>query len=428
MSTLSNQPYKGARDFYPEDKRVQDYIFGVWSRVVESYGYEQYNAPIIEPTEIYSAKSGEELVNEQTYRFEDRGGRDVTIRPEMTPTVSRMIAARRQETSYPARWYSIPNLWRYERPQKGRLREHWQLNVDIFGVGTIDAEIELMLIAHDIMQEFGANQEDYTIRVNSRQLVAIIMGEYLRLDPQQSHQIVKLLDRRAKMNPGAFEEEARTVVSDDDTMNKLQRLVDAETFADLPEEIQNSEPIKSIQMMFTHLNDNNIHNVKFDVTLMRGFDYYTDIVFELFDNNPENPRSMFGGGRYDGLVELFGAEQLPVAGFGVGDVVIEEFLRSNNLLPDIRSKTDLYIIPVGNVLRESQGIAKLFRQEGINVAVDISGRKTDKQIKSALSKSIQHVLFVGNAELDKEKFNLKNLDEHTEQELSIPEIIAHFKR
>ncbi len=428
MPNLSKQPYKGARDFYPEDKRVQNYIFSVWQNVVESYGYEEYDAPLIEPTEIYTAKSGEELVNEQTYRFEDRGGRDITIRPEMTPTVSRMIAARRQETPYPARWYSIPNLWRYERPQKGRLREHWQLNVDIFGVSTIDAEIELVLIANGIMSKFGAKQDDYTILVNSRQLVGIIMGEYLQLDPSQSHRIVKLLDKRKKVSDEAFFSEARQVVENDETLEKLKNIVEAESFAELPEEIRSSEPIKTIQLMFTHLADNNIDNVKFDVTLMRGFDYYTDIVFEVFDNNPDNPRSMFGGGRYDGLVELFGADALPVAGFGVGDVVISEFLKEKDLLPELTSITDLYIIPIGDVLREAQGIAKLLRHEGVNVAVDITGRKTDKQIKTAVNKSIRYALFVGDNELNREKFNLKDLKEHTENELSIPEIVAHFRQ
>ncbi len=427
MANLSTQPYKGARDFYPEDKRVQDYMFGVWRKVVESYGYEEYAAPIIEPTEIYAAKSGEELVNEQTYRFEDRGGRDVTIRPEMTPTVSRMIAGRRQETAYPARWYSIPNLWRYERPQQGRLREHWQLNVDIFGVSTIDAELEMLQIVTDIMAGFGAAQEDYKIHVNSRKLVVAIMAEYLQLDATQSHKVTKLLDKRQKIGEEAFYSEAEQIVNDSETIDRLRTLVEAKSFADLPEGIQDNESIKTIQAMFTYLKDNNINNVKFDVTLMRGLDYYTDIVFEVYDTDPANSRSMLAGGRYDGLVELFGVEPLPVVGFGWGDVTLEAFLRGHDLLSEIESETDLHIIPIGSVLRESQGIAKLLRQEGINVAVDISGRKTDKQIKAALSKSVRYVLFVGDSDLDKERFNLKDLKDETEQELSIPEIIAHFK-
>jgi len=169
--TLSTQPYKGARDFYPEDKRLQNYLFDVMKKVVESYGYEQYDAPILEPLELYLAKSSAEIVNDQTYAFEDRGGRKVVIRPEMTPTVSRLVAGRRQELSYPLRLYSIPNLWRYERPQRGRLREHYQLNVDLFGVSGLSAEHELIQIADKLMKTYGAKPNMYKIRVNSRKLI-----------------------------------------------------------------------------------------------------------------------------------------------------------------------------------------------------------------------------------------------------------------
>src|ERR1700685_1265044 len=175
---LSTQPYKGARDFYPEDKRLQQYMFTIWRQVVERFGYEEYDAPILEPLELYLAKTGEEIVNEQTYVFEDRGGRKVVIRPEMTPTVSRMVAARRQELAYPLRWYSIPNLWRYERPQKGRLREHWQLNVDVFGIEDLTAEHEVIQIADGIMQAFAAKRSQYVIKLNSRKLTDSFLREY----------------------------------------------------------------------------------------------------------------------------------------------------------------------------------------------------------------------------------------------------------
>ena len=160
MTTLSSQPYKGTRDYYPEQKRVQNYIFNTWRTVVERFGYEEYGAPMLEPIEIYAAKSGQELVNDQTYVFTDRGDRTVAIRPEMTPTVSRMVAARRQELAYPARLYSIANFMRYERPQRGREREFWQLNVDLFGVDDVAADVEVIAIADSILKEFGANKGD----------------------------------------------------------------------------------------------------------------------------------------------------------------------------------------------------------------------------------------------------------------------------
>ena len=184
--SLSTQPYRGARDFYPEDKRVQKYMFSVLRRVAESFGYQEYDAPIIEPLDIYAAKTSEEIVNEQTYSFTDRGGRQVTLRPEMTPSVSRMVAGRRQELAYPLRWYSIPNLWRYERPQAGRLREHWQLNIDLFGVADLSGDHEIILISDSIMRALGARRDSYEIRLSSRLLINWLMGEYLRLEHDQT--------------------------------------------------------------------------------------------------------------------------------------------------------------------------------------------------------------------------------------------------
>lgn len=425
---LSTNPYKGARDFYPEDQRIHDYIFSHWKNTVESYGYEKYDAPILELTDIYRAKSGQEIVDQQTYNFTDRGGRQVSIRPEMTPTVSRMVAARRQEIALPARWYSIPNLWRYERPQNGRLREHWQMNVDIFGVDTIDAEIELIMIANDLMKSFGAKQEMYTIKLNSRKLTALIMSDYLNLNAEQSHLMIKLLDRKDKVPKDTFEFEADKIFNStqqsSNSMQKLDSLLSARSMADLPEELLNNRYVQQIRILFTHLRENGINNVRFDVALMRGFDYYTDIVFEVFDNHPDNNRSMFGGGRYDGLVGLFGVQPLPTVGFGIGDVTMQNFLEKHGLMPEIKSSVDVYLIPIGDTVRQVHGIAKIMRQEGVNVAVDITDRKTDKQIKSASKMGIKYVMFVGETELNNEHFTLKDLDSGEESGVSLERAIS----
>src|SRR5581483_8335522 len=210
---LSTQPYKGARDFYPEDKRLQKYLFSVMRKVVESFGYEEYDAPILEPLDLYTAKTGDEIVNEQTYSFTDRGDRKVVIRPEMTPSVSRMVAARRQELAYPVRWYSIPNLWRYERPQRGRLREHWQLNVDLFGVETLDAEVELIQVSDALLQAFKAKREAYTIRINSRQLMNSLLQEHLGLGEVEAQTVSKLIDRMHKLDYGKFVTQLESVLS-----------------------------------------------------------------------------------------------------------------------------------------------------------------------------------------------------------------------
>jgi histidyl-tRNA synthetase len=410
---LSTQPYKGARDFYPEDKRLQKHMFAAMRRVAEQFGYEEYDAPILEPLELYLAKTGEEIANEQTYTFEDRGGRQVAIRPEMTPTVSRMVAARRQELGYPLRWYSIPNLWRYERPQRGRLREHWQLNVDIFGVNNLLAEAEVIQVADGILKDLGATHDMYSIRINSRRLMDFIFHDYLGLDGVQTHTIAKLIDRMHKMPHEDFIAETDAVFTpsqrDAGASNKLIGILKIKTLEHMPEAIRMSSPAMELKELMHVLRESRITNIYFDSTIMRGFDYYTGIVFEFFDENPDNNRSMLGGGRYDGLVGLFGVEPVPTVGFGFGDVTLQNFLTGHDLLPSGRPETDVYVALVGPVYAQAQRIIDDMRDMGANVAVDITGGKAEKQIKAAIKKGIHYIMFIGEKELKEEQYEVKNL-------------------
>ncbi len=423
---LSTQPYKGARDFYPEDKRLQKYMFGKWRAVAERFGYEEYDAPILEPLEIYLAKTGEEIVNEQTYAFEDRGGRKVAIRPEMTPTVSRMVAARRQELAYPLRWYSIPNLWRYERPQRGRLREHWQLNVDIFGIAGIEAEYEIITLVDAMFKAFGARHDMYEIRLNSRKFMDYVLGEYLKLNQKEAHAVSKLIDRLHKMERGGFISKVDAVIGPkklaDGAVEKLLAVLDTQDLAKLPPELKRHESVSELQAMIDKLRAAGIRNVVFDASLMRGFDYYTDIVFEVFDKHPDNNRSMLGGGRYDGLVGLFGVTPVPTVGFGWGDVTLANFLELHHLLPALRPETDVYAVLVGEVAEAAAKPIAQLRSLGINVAADLSGRKLGDQLKAADKKGLNFALVIGGSELAAGKFKLKNLADGTEQTLELKKI------
>jgi len=262
MSKLSTDPYKGVQDFYPEDMALQNYVFSVWRKVSEQFGYQEYSASLLEPAELYREKSGEEIINEQTFKFTDRGEREVVLRPEMTPTLARMVAARRKTLKFPLRWYSIPNLFRYEKPQRGRRREHWQLNVDLLGLSESEAEVEIITLADSIMAGFGAKREDYEIRLNTN---------------------------HSKEN---------------------------------------------LEQVINKLKEAGITNLKVDETLKRGQAYYTGVVFEFFDTDPANPRSILGGGRYDNLMELFDVEKVPAVGFGAGDVTMKDFLETHGLLPN----------------------------------------------------------------------------------------------
>jgi histidyl-tRNA synthetase len=428
VNTLSSQPYKGTRDYYPEDKRIQNYIFSVWRKVSESFGYEEYGAPILEPLEIFTAKSGQELANEQTYTFVDRGGRTVAIRPEMTPTISRMVAARRQELAYPARLYSVANFMRYERPQRGREREFWQLNVDIFGADGVASEAEIITLSDNIMKEFGAQSQDYVIKINNRKLINFMMAQYLGLDAVQAQLMVKLLDRKSKIGPQDFIDQAKEIFDDqaDASLPKLENLLNATSMADLPPEIRDSSAVREVQELFTLLERAEVKSLVFDITLMRGLDYYTGMVFEVFDTHPENNRSLFGGGRYDGLVGLFGAEPISAVGMAPGGTMIENFLDVHGLIPPLHSTTDVYIAVMGDVVREAGKVARDLRFKGVNVELDMSARKLDKQIKTVLKKNIPYILFVGEEEINSKMYTLKNIASTKEYKLDIAGIVELF--
>ena len=352
MTKLDTAPYKGVRDFYPEDKFIQKYIFGVWRRVTESFGYEEYDASVLEPTEIYTEKSGEEIVNEQTFTFEDRGGRSVTLRPEMTPTLARMVTARRRELGFPLRLYSIPNVFRYEATQRGRLREHWQLNGDTFGVDNINADIEIITLAHKTMKAFGANPEYYEIRIN--------------------------------------------------------------TYAPTKESLDN---------VIENLKKAGLENIKIDDTLKRGQAYYTGVVFEFFDTDPKNPRSILGGGRYDNLTALFGDTELPVAGFGWGDVTMKDFLDTHGLLPEYKPATELYIALTDIKLREeARELLSDLQIEGVNVAIDWSERKIGDQLKTADKQKVPFILVFGEDEVKTGMYKIKNMKTGEEKTVKKEEI------
>ena len=426
QNKVSTEPYKGVRDFYPRDKFIHSYILDTMSGVAESFGYQAYDASILEPLELYASKSGEEIVNEQTYKFTDRGDRDVTLRPEMTPTVARMVAAKRRELSFPLRWYSIPNVFRYERPQRGRLREHWQLNCDIFGVSGIEAEVEIIMLAYRIMKAFGANDSDFSIRIFSREVLNLWAKEGLGLTPEQTFRFTKVLDRVGKMSNEDFRKKMFEIVGDDGKVDQVMEFLTSPDFKKvLDETIYTSEENKQVLAIFDKLKALGVpeSTLKYDPTLARGFDYYTGVVFEVFDTSPENNRSLFGGGRYDNLLEIFDAEPVPTVGFGMGDVTMQNFLETHNLLPDYTSRTDLYITTVGtDVIPGAMQLAEELREHDISVAVNVLDKKLGDQFKHAEKNAIPFALIVGENELQSNTFKLKHLPTGEEKEVKREDI------
>jgi len=403
---------------------VQNFITNTMREAAESFGYVEYNASVLEPSEIYEAKSGEEIVNEQTYTFIDRGDRSVTLRPEMTPTVARMVAGRRKELAFPVRWYSIPNLFRYERPQRGRLREHWQLNCDLFGVTDPAGDAEVIALAAHVLTHFGADNSMFEIRVNHRNLLDTLFRDVLELSETATYQLSKLIDRKDKMASEAFAEEAQGIIGEkSESLVRLLSASDLGGFLAISEELKQSTGAAELKSVLEHLKANGITNVSFSPTLVRGFDYYTGTVFEIFDTSPENNRSITGGGRYDGLVDLFGVEPVPAVGFGMGDVTVRDFLSGHNLTPAYTSPVDVYLVSISpEMLPHSEGLARYLREKGLSVAVDLSGRKVGDQIKTADKQGAPFVIVVGDEEVASGTFKLKHLGTGEEKAVSRDQI------
>lgn len=423
-SKLNTESYKGVRDFYPEDLFVQNYIFGVWENVVESFGYEKYDASILESADLYKAKTGEEIVNEQTYTFMDRGGREVTLRPEMTPTVARMVAGREKELVFPLRWYSIPNLFRYEKPQKGRLREHWQLNVDLFGPDSKEADAEIITIAYEIMKKFGAKDEDFIIKINNRKIINDLYQRF-GLSGENAYKVSKIIDKKDKIPKEIFLSSLSEVIT-----SKAEEfaalLKSSEKLLDFVGKNENSEQLISL---IDRLSDSGVKNIVFDPSLMRGFDYYTSIVFEVFDMSGDNRRSVFGGGRYDDLLDIFGAKKVPAIGFGAGDVTIRDFLETHNLRPEYKPKTDLYLCVVEESYRgKVDELARNIRDKGINVSVDLSSKKISDQLKIAHKKKIPYVICIGEDEVKTSLYPLKDMESGEEKKVRVEEIVNLIRK
>ncbi len=412
---LSTEPYKGVRDFYPEEWAKLASVFGSIRRTLSLWGYEEYNASPLERAELYESKTSEEIVSEQTYTFFDRGERKVTLRPEMTPTFARMVAAKRREIPLPLRWFSLPNVFRYERPQRGRLREHYQLNVDLAGRADIQTDVEVISIAYELLKALGATPSDFVIRVSSRTLLEAAC----KATGFDSHDAIKtysrLLDRKSKMSLEEFE--AALGPEKSDPLKEIEAATDAS--------VQTEKT--ALSGMIDSLRALGIENVVFDPEIVRGFDYYTGMVFEIYDTNPENPRSIGGGGRYDGLVGLFGGEAIPCVGFAIGDGTLMDFLETHKLTPKNSSAPDVYIgVPSELDFGAAEKFARVLREKEVRTIVASSGRSLGDQIRDASRRGIPYFIAFGEEENLSQTVRIKELASGLQKEVSISEIPTFF--
>jgi histidyl-tRNA synthetase len=390
---LPVEPYKGVRDFYPQDQAFLNYVLTTMREVAQRFGYEEYHASVLEPAELYRAKGAEneEIATEQMYVFTDRGEREVALRPEMTPTVARMVAAKRREMGFPLRLFSIPNVFRYERPQRGRLREHWQLNADIFGSSSPAADAEIIALAHALMLAFGAHESDFTIKIGSRAFTETLAKE-LTLDEANTKKLHRLLDQRGKISEEQF-------------------IADLQLLGGTLEMLSPTKPPQDVVGVLKIAEEMGVMNAVFDPTIVRGFSYYSGVVFEVFDTHPENNRALFGGGRYENLTALFDDEKISGVGFGMGDVTIRDFLAVRNMLPPYTPKTNVYLaLASKEVQSQALILAQELRAQGVNVGVDFGEKKLADQLKAAAKNKIPYVVVVGEKEVASGTYVARNLE------------------
>lgn len=411
---LTTDSYKGVRDFYPSDWGRLSAAFGQIRETLSSWGYEEYQASPLERSELYLSKGNEEIIRDQTYTFEDRGGRSVTLRPEMTPSLARMVAGKRRELPFPLRWFSIGNRFRYERPQKGRLREFFQTDVDLIGLPEGQADIEILTLASSIFRAFGATESDFTIRINSRALLSAACKACGLTDSEGVKEYWLLLDRKAKMSAEEFDAARGT------SRDPLRAIEDATD----PEVAKEKEKVMAL---IRELHARGVTNAIFEPEIVRGFDYYTGVVFEIQDTSPENPRALLGGGRYDGLVSLFGVEPLPAIGFAFGDVGLMDFLATHDLLPEPASAPELYIgTPSPSDIPLAQAFAETLRENGLRTFVNLGEKQLGDQIRDAVKRSTPYFVAYGTEEDERKSVKIKTLTTGVEEEVNVTVVAQHI--
>lgn len=376
----------GFRDFYPEQFAERAYVTKVWREVAHRYAFVEYDGPPLEPLDLYTRKSGDEIVG-QLYNFTDKGGREVSLRPEMTPTLARMVSAKANALRKPVRWFSIPQLFRYERQQRGRLREHFQLNVDIIGEADVTADAELLAAAIDIMREFGLTHEDVRARISNRKLLRALLHA-IGVKEEQEAAVFGVIDKMGRQPKTVSDEKFAAAGLAPDTVESVYALVGTSAIADLAARYGKSpgvaEPLADMTRYLEHLGYLGVADwVTLDLSIVRGLAYYTGIVFELFDAKGEL-RAICGGGRYDQLLGSMGGPDLPALGFGMGDVVLTELLRDRGLNVTTDS-ADFWVAAEEGGQADVVRTAAALRRAGSSVEYALRKQQLGKQRKAAQS-------------------------------------------
>ncbi len=411
---------KGTRDFYPEDMAIRKWIYQKMQEVSELYGYIEYDGPYLERIDLYAAKSGEELVKEQAFVFPDRGGDLITLRPELTPSLARMIAQRQKQLVFPQRWWSFGPFWRYERPQKGRTREFFQWNVDMLGSDAPESDAELIAVCATFFQKVGLSPDQVKIFVNSRELMDIVLKR-LGIDPALKSNVFRLIDRRDKLSKQEWSEYAIKLGLD---QSQLESLILVLNDKDLWQE---SDSLKTIFLLLEKMELNDY--VTFDPQIIRGLDYYTGVVFEARDMDKEG-RAILGGGHYGNLVGDVGGDVLPGVGFAMGDVMLRLVLEKYDCLPESKNTSAKVLVTVFDetLYSDSLEIANKLRNANIPTVFINEPTKLQKQFKYADRIGVPIVLVLGPDEKNINQITVKNLKTRDQNNIDQKELISHITK
>jgi histidyl-tRNA synthetase len=400
---------KGTRDFYPEAMAFREHIFGSWHATCRRYGFELYDGPLFEHLDLYTRKSGEGI-EKQLYNFTDKGGRHVALRPEMTPTLARQVAAKGNSLKMPLRWYSIPRLFRYEKMQRGRLREFFQLNMDILGIKEVSADAELIAAVVDMMRDLGFDSTDFTVHVSSRRLLEELFVAY-DVPREALTDLYTLLDKRSNLPAEEFERQMAVVVRRDETRTRINDILAArslEEIGDMAGSLGSYEELTNLLGLLESYGMNDV--VAFDIGIVRGLAYYTGIVFEVFDKR-KTLRAIAGGGRYDHLVKAYGGPDTPAVGFAAGDVVLGELMRDKQIAPPAHSRCDVYVVSFGDSYPSGTiAAAQQLRAASISAEFPLRRAGVGKQMKLAAAAGARLVIFTGGEEEARGEVKIRKMD------------------
>lgn len=426
---LELKPPRGTRDFYPEEMRLQRWLFGKWRKAAAAHAFSEYDSSVLENEALYVRKAGEEVTT-QLFNFEDKGGRRVTLRPEMTPTLARMVLAKRKALTLPLKWYSIPQCWRYERMTRGRRREHYQWNMDIWGEKGSAAEIELLSAVAFFFREVGLTPEDVGIKINSRSCLNELLVQ-LDVAPELHARAAVLIDKLDKVPVDAIAEDLKEIGLEASSLDKLLATLEARTLDDLRAVLgEDSGAVRELEELFRRADAAGIGEwLVLDASVVRGLAYYTSTVFEAFDRSGEL-RAICGGGRYDALLEMFGAEPMPAVGFGFGDAVIVELLKDRNLLPEgLTNGIDAMVFAFDDDLQDAAAaVAARLRGVGANVDLKLEPLKMKKAFKDADRIGADNVVIIAPSEWEQGLVRVKDLATGEQEDLSLDDLAAKFSK